>query len=278
MPFAFRMYAALLTTFLLSFVGFSIAQQSDTPKPVAQKKQASPPAAKPEESTNKPEPPAPEPKPAIREAPGDSKDKEEHYDMTEMPPVVTHHQITVDGKLLKYSATAGRLPIKRGDGKIEAEMFYVAYTLDGQDAAKRPLTFAFNGGPGSASIWLHMGALGPRRVVLQPDGFMPPAPYRIEDNPHTLLDKSDLVLIDAIGTGFSRAGDAELFKKFWGVRGDIEAFGEFIRLYITRNERWASPLTSRTAASRSMASRSSPRSLTSKRWKTTSPTISPTSF
>ena len=156
--------------------------------------------------------------------------------------MVTHHQITVDGKLLKYTATAGRLPIKRGDGKIEAEMFYVAYTLDGQDAAKRPLTFAFNGGPGSASIWLHMGALGPRKVVLQPDGFMPPAPYRMEDNPYTLLDKSDLVLIDAIGTGFSRAADAEMFKKFWGVKGDIEAFSEFIRLYISRNERWASPL------------------------------------
>ena len=154
--------------------------------------------------------------------------------MTEVPPVVTHHQITVDGKALKYAATAGRLPIKRGDGKIEAEMFYVAYALDGQDAAKRPLTFAFNGGPGSASIWLHMGALGPRRVVLQPDGFMPAAPYRMEDNPYTLLDKSDLVLIDAIGTGFSRAGDSELFKKFWGVKGgDIEAFSEFIRLYIS---------------------------------------------
>ena len=146
------------------------------------------------------------------------------------------------GKLLKYTATAGRLPIKRGDGKIEAEMFYVAYTLDGQDAAKRPLTFAFNGGPGSASIWLHMGALGPRRVVLQPDGFMPPAPYRMEDNPYTLLDKSDLVLIDAIGTGYSRAADSELMKKFWGVKGDIEAFSEFVRMYISRNERWASPL------------------------------------
>lgn len=162
--------------------------------------------------------------------------------MTEMPPAVTHHQVTVDGKALKYTATVGRLPIKRDDGKIEAEMFYVAYTLDGQDPAKRPLTFAFNGGPGSASIWLHMGALGPRRVVLEPDGFMPPAPYRIEDNPYTLLDKSDLVLIDAINTGFSRAADAEMLKKFWGMRGDIESFGEFIRLYISRNERWSSPL------------------------------------
>jgi carboxypeptidase C (cathepsin A) len=156
--------------------------------------------------------------------------------------VVTHHQVTLDGKLLKYTASAGRLPIKRGDGKIEAEMFFVAYTLDGQDSGKRPLTFAFNGGPGSATIWLHMGALGPRHVVLQPDGFLPPAPYHIADNPYTLLDKSDVVFVDAIGTGFSRAANAELSKKFWGVKGDIEAFSEFIRLYLTRNERWSSPL------------------------------------
>ncbi|MFZ0998896.1 MAG: peptidase S10 [Candidatus Sulfotelmatobacter sp.] len=219
------------------------SQQSSTPKSQNQKKQSAAQASTEPESA-KPDTSA-EQKPAAPQAFSDKdkeKDKEEHYDMTEAPPVATHHQITVDGKLLKYTATAGRLPIKRGDGRIEAEMFYVAYTLDGQDAAKRPLTFAFNGGPGSASIWLHMGALGPKRVVLQPDGFMPPAPYRMEDNPYTLLDKSDLVLIDAIGTGFSRAADSELFKKFWGVKGDIEAFSEFIRLYITRNERWSSPL------------------------------------
>ncbi len=233
----------MLAVILLVFVPFSIrssAQQSDAPKPAASKKQ--PPAQlseKTSETASKPK----TTEPAPQESSSDKdKDKEEHYDMTEQPPVETHHQITVDGKLLKYTATAGRLPIKRGDGKIEAEMFYVGYTLDGQDAAKRPLTFAFNGGPGSSSIWLHMGALGPKRVVLNPDGFMPPAPYHMEDNPYTLLDKSDLVLIDAIGTGFSRAADSELNKKFWGVKGDIEAFGEFIRLYITRNERWSSPL------------------------------------
>jgi carboxypeptidase C (cathepsin A) len=230
-------------------VTFPVAQQADQPK--SQKKPAAAQA-----STERPaENPAPKPEPAIeqqrspaREASSDNKDKdkdkdkEEHFDMAEVPPVVTHHQITVAGKLLRYTVTAGRLPIKRGDGKIEAEMFYVAYALEGQDAAKRPLTFAFNGGPGSASIWLHMGALGPKKVVLQPDGFMPAAPYRMEDNPYTLLDKSDLVLIDAIGTGFSRAADSELFKKFFGVKGDIEAFSEFIRLYISRNERWSSPL------------------------------------
>jgi carboxypeptidase C (cathepsin A) len=192
-------------------------------------------AEEPAAKSTEPAPTQPEGKP------GDDK-KEEHYDMTEVAPVVTHHQISINGKGLKYTATTGRLPIKRADGKIEAEMFFVAYTLDGQEAAKRPLTFAFNGGPGSASIWLHMGALGPRRVVLNPEGFLPPAPYGIQDNPYTLLDKSDLVLVDAIGTGFSRAETSELGKKFWGVKGDINAFSEFIRLYITRYERWPSPL------------------------------------
>jgi carboxypeptidase C (cathepsin A) len=226
------LFAALSST--------SFAQQADNPKPSTKKQPAAQSSEKPPESAAKPEAP-PEAKPPARES-GERESKEEHYDMTEVPPVITHHEVTVNGKLLKYTATAGRLPIKRDDGKIEAEMFYVAYTLDGQDPAKRPLTFAFNGGPGSASIWLHMGALGPRRVVLQPDGFMPPAPYRIEDNPYTLLDKSDLVLIDAINTGFSRAADPEMLKKFWGMKGDIESFGEFIRLYISRNERWSSPL------------------------------------
>jgi carboxypeptidase C (cathepsin A) len=220
------------------FFALSFAQQSDAPKPPA-KKPAAQSTEKSSENADKPEA-APEPKREPHEK--DKDDKEEHYDMTEVPPAVTHHQITIDGKLLKYTATTGRFPIKRGDGKIEAEMFYVAYTVDGQDPAKRPLTFAFNGGPGSASIWLHMGALGPRKVVLQNDGFMPPAPYKIQDNQYTMLDRSDLVLIDAINTGFSRAADPEMLKKFWGVKGDIEAFSEFIRLYISRNERWASPL------------------------------------
>ena len=169
-------------------------------------------------------------------------DNDDRFDMTEVPPVVTRHQITVNGSVLKYMATAGRLPIKSNDGQTRAQMFYVAYTLDGQVASKRPLTFMFNGGPGSASLWLHMGAMGPRKVVLQPGGFLPPAPYRIENNPNTLLDKSDVVFIDAIGTGFSRAADSVSFDYFWGVKGDIEAFSEFIRLYITRTERWSSPL------------------------------------
>src|SRR5215471_10420193 len=233
-------FAALLMT-LLGLVCLAAAQPTNTssqPKDKKAKAEASAkaPEQKPAEPEAKQEPAAEAGKEAT------DKDKEEHFDVTEMPPIVTPHQVTVDGKLLKYTATAGRLPIKRGDGKIEAEMFFVAYTLDGQDTASRPVTFAFNGGPGSASVWLHMGALGPKKVVLQPNGFMPAAPYRMADNPSTLLDRSDIVMIDAIGTGFSRAASAELTRKFLGVEGDIQAFGEFIRLYITRNERWSSPL------------------------------------
>ena len=165
-----------------------------------------------------------------------------HFDMTEVPPVQTHHSIRVGGRELRYTATAGRLPIKDAEGKVEAEMFFVAYTLDGSDPSTRPLTFSFNGGPGSASIWLHMGAMGPRKVVLQPQGWMPPAPYRLEDNPNTPLDRTDIVMVDAIGTGWSRPADTAAARKFWNMRGDIEAFGEFIRLYLSRNERWSSPL------------------------------------
>ncbi|MGA9799032.1 MAG: peptidase S10 [Terriglobales bacterium] len=227
----------------------TMAQQNSSNNPPKQNKtKSTEPAAKtneekkPSQAAEKTEPmPSAEEQKSTGPKPGADKDKEE-FDVSEVPPVVTHHQITLDGKLLKYTATTGRLPIKRGDGRIEAEMFFVAYTLDGQDAEKRPLTFAFNGGPGSATIWLHMGALGPRRASLLPDGLLPPAPYRVTDNPSTLLDKSDLVLVDAISTGFSRAANAELSKKFLGVKGDIDAFSEFIRLYLSRYERWSSPL------------------------------------
>ena len=220
-----------------------LAQKAETPKPKPGDKSGKEQQASSTSSEKKPE----AAKPTEEKSPEPSKtaetgDKEQNFDVSEVPPIVTHHQITVEGKPLKYTATAGRLPIKRPDGKIDAEMFFVAYTLDGQDPSRRPVTFAFNGGPGSASIWLHMGALGPKRVVLQPNGFMPASPYRNVDNAYSALDKTDLVLVDAIGTGFSRAATLELAKKFWGVKGDIQAFGEFIRMYITRYERWTSPL------------------------------------
>src|SRR3974390_3396029 len=186
--------------------------------------------------------PAPAQAEAAGGAPGQAGGQNYHWDMTEVAPVQTHHQTTLNGRTLHYTATAGRLPIKDPTGKIDAEMFFVAYTLDGADPAKRPLTFSFNGGPGSASFWLHMGALGPRTVVLQPEGWMPEAPYRLHDNQYTPLDTTDIVMIDAIGTGYSRPADMEQAQKFWGLHGDIESFGEFIRMYISRYERWSSPL------------------------------------
>ncbi len=226
---------------------FAVAQQDQSPDTTSEstkqaasrkdKKPVSANAATPDKSAESGKPAEPP-----KADSGEATDKEEHYDVAEVPPVVTHHQIALNGKTLSYTATAGRLPLKRGDGKTEAEMFFVAYTLDGQDAGKRPLTFSFNGGPGSASIWLHMGALGPKRVVLQSNGFMPAAPYRLEDNPDTLLDRSDIVMVDAMATGYSRAATAELTKKFLGLTGDVQAFGEFIRLYISRYDRWNSPL------------------------------------
>jgi carboxypeptidase C (cathepsin A) len=239
-----RLVLGLIVAVVLAVSGAS--QQSSENKEQQQKaqppKKTEPAKQQPNQKPEQDQPKSTEPAPSQPQPKPGEDAKTEHYDMTEVPPVVTHHQVSLNGKTLKYTATAGRLPIKRDDGKIEAEMFFVAYSLDGQDLSKRPLTFAFNGGPGSASVWLHMGALGPRRVVLKPDGSLPPAPYRFEDNPYTLLDKSDLVLVDAIGTGFSRAETAEISKKFWSLKGDIDAFSEFIRLYVSRNERWSSPL------------------------------------
>lgn len=161
----------------------------------------------------------------------------------EETPVITHHEITVGGKTLKYTATVGMMPLKNRDGETEARIFFMAYTLDGvSDREKRPLTFSFNGGPGSASVWLHMGALGPRRVPMNPDGTMPAPPYHLVDNEYTWLDQSDLVFIDPVGTGYSRAVRPEVASRFFSLQGDIESVGEFIRMYLVRNERWTSPL------------------------------------
>lgn len=163
--------------------------------------------------------------------------------LTEETPVVTKNRMTLDGKALAYTVTTGRLPLKNDKGEIEANVFYMAYTLDGvKDPAKRPLMFSFNGGPGSSSVWLHLGALGPQRVKMLPDGGLPPAPYKLVDNPHTWLTETDIVFVDPVGTGYSRAASEELGKKFWSLKGDIESLGEFIRLYLTRSQRWLSPL------------------------------------
>jgi carboxypeptidase C (cathepsin A) len=162
--------------------------------------------------------------------------------MTEAAPVVSHHTINVRGQTINYTASAGMLPIRDSQtDAVEAGMYYVAYTKDGANSATRPITFAFNGGPGSATVWLHLGAFGPKKVKLNPDGSAPPPPYSFEDNQNTLLDQTDLVFIDAIGTGYSRPVTQALGAKFWGLDEDLGAFREFIRLYLTRFDRMASP-------------------------------------
>jgi carboxypeptidase C (cathepsin A) len=163
--------------------------------------------------------------------------------MVEASPVVTHHSIRLHGATLSYTATTGMLPIRNDTtGAVEGGMFFVAYNKDGVgDSNARPISFVFNGGPGSATVWLHMGAFGPKKVHLNADGTNPPPPYAYEDNQSTLLDQTDLVFLDPVGTGFSRAARPELGPRFWGLDEDIRAVGEFVRLYLTRYDRWGSP-------------------------------------
>jgi carboxypeptidase C (cathepsin A) len=156
--------------------------------------------------------------------------------------VVTTHKIRLADGEFDFTARAGRMKLTTEDGKGKAELFFVAYTKDSvEDPSLRPVTFSFNGGPGSSSVWLHLGALGPKRVKMQPEGWAPPPPYELVDNPHTWLDATDLVFIDPVTTGYSRAADGEDAAQFHGVTPDVEWTGEFIRLWTTRFERWSSP-------------------------------------
>ncbi|HKR96992.1 MAG TPA: peptidase S10, partial [Candidatus Angelobacter sp.] len=205
-----RRISFALTASTILFSLCATAQQRNRPAPT--------PAASPAEQA----------KPAAPAAPDGKKEAEQ-------PPVVTHHEIHVGGKTLHYTATTGMMPLRNTDtGEVEAHIFFVAYTLDGQSPEHRPLTFSFNGGPGSASVWLHMGAIGPKRVPMQPNGMMPPPPYHLIDNEQTWLDQTDLVFIDPVGTGYSRAVKRDDTKKFLGLRNDIASVGEFIRLYLGR--------------------------------------------
>ncbi len=191
----------------------------------------------------------------------------------EPAPVVTAHTITMGGRTLKYHATTGYLLLMEEEGKPapgasvppaasaagvdagkdeakapkdgltpKARIFFVAYTLDDvADPGTRPLTFCFNGGPGSASIWLHMAGMAPRRAALTPDGEAPPPPYQLVDNESTWLDATDMVFIDPVSTGYSRAMPKESPTQFHGLKEDIASMGDFIRLYTSRNARWLSP-------------------------------------
>lgn len=178
-------------------------------------------------------------------------------------PGITEHDITLDGQVAHYRATASELPLKDDAGKETAKIFYIAYeklsspsasgapattsstattsTTNPSADPSRPVTFIFNGGPGSASVWLHMGTAGPRRVKVADGGFPPSVPYSLTDNAQSWLDLTDLVFIDPVGTGYSRATDPEKAKDFYGVDGDISSVADFIRLYCTNNQRWLSP-------------------------------------
>lgn len=159
---------------------------------------------------------------------------------------VTKHSVMVDGKKLDYVVTAGTILLKEENieegEKAKASIFYIAYTVDDRKkAVERPVTFSFNGGPGSSSVWMHLGLLGPKRVLFDDEGMPLPPPFQLVDNDYTLLTHSDLVFIDPVSTGFSRAVPKEKPDQFHTLKTDIESVGEFIRLWTTRNNRWLSP-------------------------------------
>ncbi len=165
--------------------------------------------------------------------------------------VESKHSVRIGGEEIKYTVITGTMVLKEegtdrekeSEGeKPKAGVFFVAYTRDDvEDRARRPLSFSFNGGPGSSSVWMHLGLLGPRRVVLQDDGNLPQPPFRLTDNEHSLLDQTDLVFIDPVSTGYSRPVEGEKAKDWHGFKKDIQSVGDFIRLYTTRYGRWLSP-------------------------------------
>lgn len=180
--------------------------------------------------------------PSARAADAKEAEKKDKKDDKKDEVVTTSQSVKVGGVDIGYTATAGTLVMKDEEGKPRASYFYVAYTRTNiADPSKRPITFSFNGGPGSSSVWLHMGVLGPRRVVLNDDGTLPPPPFQAVNNEFSLLDETDLVFIDPVSTGFSRPAPGEDAHKFHGVDEDIRSVGEFIRLYVTRSMRWSSP-------------------------------------
>lgn len=177
-------------------------------------------------------------------------DEKKEEEKKPAPPVdeivTTTHTVTIDGEEISYTATTGRIVLKeekdKEGHKPKGQIFFVAYTKNGvDDPHTRPLTFSFNGGPGSSSVWLHLGVLGPRRVPVGEDDAPLPPPFKVVDNEYSLLDKTDLVFIDPVGTGYSRAVEGEESKQFWSFSKDIESVGEFIRLYTSRYKRWSSP-------------------------------------
>lgn len=186
-----------------------------------------------------------------KEEPIKSEEKKEDKPTPKDNLVQTRHSVVIGGQEVKYTVTAGTMVMKEetvdrekeAEGeKPRAQVFFVAYTKDDvDDKSKRPITFSFNGGPGSSSVWLHLGTLGPRRVVLEFDGNLPRPPFQLADNEFSILDETDLVFIDPISTGYSRPVEGHKPKDWHGFKKDIESVGDFIRLYTTRYGRWLSP-------------------------------------
>jgi carboxypeptidase C (cathepsin A) len=185
--------------------------------------------------------------PALAQAPAPAAKEMKPEEKRPLPPPeekssVTHHSLSLDGRTYPYTTTAGTLLLKNDEGTVTASVFYIAYTLDGvKDPATRPVTFSFNGGPGAASLWVHLGAFGPKRVQRTDEGMALPPPGRLVDNEDSILDTTDLVFIDPVSTGYSRPAPGQDPKQFHGVKEDIESVADFIRLWVTRNQRWASP-------------------------------------
>ena len=192
------------------------------PRPGSTPQQAQPPANPPDQQKDQP------------------KDAQKKLPPPEEKTSVTHHSARIGGQQINYTATAATYVIKADDGTPKAVMFYVAYTKDGVDTSRRPISFVYNGGPGSASLFTHMG-MGPKRVVLTPDGHGMPAPYSTVDNEDSFLDATDLVFIDAISTGYSRPAPGENPAQFHGIIADANWFADFIYQYVTRAARWSSP-------------------------------------
>ncbi|OUS23527.1 carboxypeptidase [Thalassotalea sp. 42_200_T64] len=153
----------------------------------------------------------------------------------------SQHKIKINGKTIKYTATAGTLLMKNDKGEPIALFGFTAYTKDGSDKRKRPITFAYNGGPGSASVWLHMGILGPQRAIVKDADFYPNSGFKRVANEYSILDETDLVMVDPVGTGFSRPVGKATGKDFWGTDQDIKSVSSFIKQYISDNQRWQSP-------------------------------------
>jgi carboxypeptidase C (cathepsin A) len=224
-----RRIAALVAAAMFVCAVAAASAQERTPAPQASRR----PAATPMPSS------PPSSMPAAAAQPGTMREPPARE--TAMPDAVTHHTVVVGGRTLAYTARVGTIPLHNAAGDETAQVFSVAYTLDGTDRRARPVTFVWNGGPGSSTMWLHMASYGPVRVEI-PSNATPPAPGTpYAANPDTLLDLTDLVFIDAVGTGYSRIVGKGTPSMFFGIDEDADAFDNFIREWTTRNDRWGSP-------------------------------------